>query len=53
MPRQKWPARWCGRLGGALRYSYSRFLDNRDTRYTLGAIARKYERVSTYTAIGL
>jgi hypothetical protein len=20
MPRQKWPARWCGRLGGALRY---------------------------------
>jgi hypothetical protein len=21
MPRQNWPARWCGRLGGALRYS--------------------------------
>jgi hypothetical protein len=20
MPRQNWPARWCGRLGGALRY---------------------------------
>jgi hypothetical protein len=23
MPRQKWPARWCGRLGGALRYLLS------------------------------
>jgi hypothetical protein len=22
MPRQKWPARWCGRLGGALRYLF-------------------------------
>jgi hypothetical protein len=20
MPRQNWPARWCGRLGDALRY---------------------------------
>jgi hypothetical protein len=25
--RQKWPARWCGRLGGALRYSFHEFIN--------------------------
>jgi hypothetical protein len=47
MLRQKWPARWCGRLGGALRYNDNNHYLHIYYRLYSSLVSRIYAKITS------